>query len=97
MAKDENKDIRILFYSGDTDGAVPTYGTKQWIEKLGWKNTTDWMPWITNTQVSGYSQNYGQLQFTTVKGTGHMAPQWKKPEVFNLIKSFVNNKPITGE
>jgi hypothetical protein len=25
---------RILFYSGDTDGTVPTYGSKQWIKKL---------------------------------------------------------------
>jgi hypothetical protein len=25
---------RILKYSGDTDGAVPTYGTKVWIAKL---------------------------------------------------------------
>jgi hypothetical protein len=23
---------QILFYSGDTDGAVPMYGTQQWIE-----------------------------------------------------------------
>ena len=27
---------RMLVYSGDTDGAVPTYGTKRWIESLGW-------------------------------------------------------------
>ena len=29
--------IRMLFYSGDTDGALPTVGSKQWIETLGWK------------------------------------------------------------
>jgi len=22
---------KLMFYSGDTDGAIPTYGTKQWI------------------------------------------------------------------
>ena len=27
---------RVLVYSGDTDGVVPTYGTKSWIDKLGW-------------------------------------------------------------
>merc|ERR1712166_479478 len=26
--------IRILFYSGDTDGAVPTFESKQWIKDL---------------------------------------------------------------
>ena len=24
-------DIRMMFYSGDTDGAIPTYGSKMWI------------------------------------------------------------------
>ena len=28
--------IRMMHYSGDTDGVVPTYGTKQWIEGLNW-------------------------------------------------------------
>jgi hypothetical protein len=28
---------RILFYSGDTDGAVPTYGSRLWINNLNWK------------------------------------------------------------
>ena len=28
--------IRILIYSGDTDGAVNTYGTRRWIKTLKW-------------------------------------------------------------
>jgi len=31
-----HKDIRMLFFSGDTDGAVPTLGTRRWIQKLNW-------------------------------------------------------------
>jgi hypothetical protein len=33
---------RMLKYSGDTDGAVPTFGTQQWIRKLGWTITKEW-------------------------------------------------------
>ena len=33
---------RMLKYSGDTDGAVPTFGTQQWIRKLNWDITKEW-------------------------------------------------------
>jgi len=34
--------IRILFYSGDTDGAVGLAGTRGWIENLKWSVKTPW-------------------------------------------------------
>ena len=37
--------LKILFYSGDTDGALPTYGTKRWIETLEWKRVNDTRQW----------------------------------------------------
>lgn len=40
---------QILKYSGDTDGAVPTYGTQQWINELNWEIKDAWRPYyITN-------------------------------------------------
>jgi hypothetical protein len=36
-----------MFYSGDTDGAVPTYGSKQWIKELNWAVEEEWRPWFT--------------------------------------------------
>ena len=33
--------IKMMFYSGDTDGALPTAGTKNWIESLKWKKVAD--------------------------------------------------------
>ena len=35
----KDKAYKILKYSGDTDGAVPTEGTKAWIADLGWDVT----------------------------------------------------------
>lgn len=69
---------KILFYSGDTDGALPTYGSRQWINNLGWPITEEWAPWKTNSQVSGYIEKHDGLDFITVHGVGHMAPQWKR-------------------
>lgn len=31
--------IRMLHFSGDTDGAVPTLGTQNWIQTLNWPTT----------------------------------------------------------
>jgi serine carboxypeptidase-like clade 2 len=44
---------KMLKYSGDTDGAVPTLGTRQWIAKLGWPIIDNMRPWFTNGQISG--------------------------------------------
>ena len=64
----------IMFYSGDTDGAVPTYGSKEWIKQLDWPVKQEWTPWFTDGQVSGFIEQYDGLDFVTVKGVGHMAP-----------------------
>jgi len=68
----------MLHFSGDTDGAVPTYGTRRWIQDLDWEVLAKWRPWFTNGQVSGYVERYDGLDFTTVHGVGHMSPQWKR-------------------
>jgi serine carboxypeptidase-like clade 1 len=36
---------RILHYSGDTDGAVPTEGTQTWMHQMGWEITDPWRPY----------------------------------------------------
>lgn len=65
---------KMLFFSGDTDGAVPTFGTRQWISQMDYKVKEEWKPWITDGQVSGYIVRYDGLDFATVHGVGHMAP-----------------------
>lgn len=45
---------RILKYSGDTDGAVPTLGTERWLDKLGWPVKINHRPFVINDKVAGY-------------------------------------------
>jgi hypothetical protein len=45
---------RMLKYSGDADGVVPTEGTKKWIAEVGWKVIQDWTPYYYGTQVAGF-------------------------------------------
>lgn len=83
---------RLMFYSGDTDGAITTYGSKMWMKDLGWPIVDAWRPWYTNGQVSGYTESYDGLQFVTIKGVGHMAPQWARLPVTNMISAFVHGE-----
>ncbi len=87
--------LRILIYSGDTDASVPFNGTIKWIKNLNLVITNKWRSWrINNNQIAGYIENYQGLTFVTVKGTGHMAPQWKRPEAFYMLNQFLDGKDL---
>ena len=36
----------MLFFSGDTDGAVPTHGSRGWINHLNWTVTEEMRPFM---------------------------------------------------
>ena len=86
------KQMKLMFYSGDTDGAITTYGTKMWMKELNWPIVDAWRPWFTDGQVSGFTETYDGLQFVTVKGVGHMAPQWARKAVTNMISAHVHGE-----
>ncbi len=94
------KKIRILIYSGDTDMAVPFNGNQAWIKNLKLPIISDWKPWraydldgiVDMENIAGYRTIYDGLIFTTIKGTGHMVPQWKRKEAFHMVKQFLNNE-----
>merc|ERR1711957_410420 len=83
--------IKIMKYSGDTDAAVPFTGTRQWIYNLKLETLKKWRSWrVNDKEVAGYVVKYKGLTFVTVKGTGHMVPQWKKKEAFHMLTQFLN-------
>ena len=83
---------QMMHYSGDTDGVVPTLGTRRWIDSLNWKITSPWQPWTTDGQVSGYTQSYGTFEFVTIHGVGHMAPQWKRKDMHAMIMAYIHGQ-----
>lgn len=84
--------VRMMHYSGDRDGAVPTYGTKGWVKSLKWPMTKEWRQWKTDGQVSGYIEKYHGLDFVTVKGVGHMAPQYARKPVKDMISAWIHGE-----
>lgn len=84
--------VRMMHYSGDTDGVLPTYGTKRWIESLNWPKIGNYSMWRTDQQVSGFLQKYEGLDFLTVKGVGHMAPQWARKPMQTIITKWIHQE-----
>ena len=88
------QNYRVLVYSGDTDGAVPYVGTIEWIQTLQGDSTpvADWVAWELETQLAGYYTVYDApypLNFVTVKGAGHMVPQYKPPQAYKMYSGFL--------
>lgn len=86
---------RMMHYSGDTDGVVPTIGTIGWMEDLGWKVTKKHSAWMSEKLIiGGYTESREGLDFISIHGCGHMAPQWKRQPSFVAISSWLQGKDL---
>uniref|UniRef100_A0A2I4CUG1 Carboxypeptidase n=1 Tax=Austrofundulus limnaeus TaxID=52670 RepID=A0A2I4CUG1_AUSLI len=83
--------LRALVYNGDTDMACNFLGDQWFVEDLGLKETSKYQIWIDNDQVAGFYQQFGNITFLTVKGAGHMVPQWAPGPAFHMFQSFLTN------
>ena len=86
--------LRILIFSGDTDGAVPLNGTLAWINNLNLAVVSPWRSWLLNSLVGGYTVKYQGLTLVTVKGVGHMVPQWARDRALYMFTKYLNNQDI---
>jgi carboxypeptidase C (cathepsin A) len=89
-----NAGLNILIYSGDVDGAVPTIGTRNWIRELNLAILEPYRSWYVNEQVAGYTILYSGLRLVTVKGAGHMVPQWKPAQAQHMFLSWLQGTTI---
>jgi cathepsin A (carboxypeptidase C) len=90
-----NANVRILLYYGDTDMACNFMMGQQFSAKLGLKRSVGKQPWKVDNQIAGFKTVYrGGLTFLTIRGAGHMAPQWRAAEMDYAIKQFLINQPI---
>jgi carboxypeptidase C (cathepsin A) len=88
---------RMLVYNGDTDGCVNFMGSQDCVAAVGNKLEADWHPWhftdSAGPQVAGYVTNYNMnLSFVTVRGAGHMVPQWKPQQALLMLSTFLKGE-----
>lgn len=88
-----SKGLRALVYNGDTDMACNFLGDHWFVMSLNQKKTADYKPWICNNQIAGFHEQYGNLTFLTIKGAGHMVPQWAPVRALKMFESFLSNSP----
>ncbi|CAJ0565680.1 unnamed protein product, partial [Mesorhabditis spiculigera] len=89
-----NAHVRVLLYYGDTDMACNFLMGQQFAYQLGLKRTLGKTPWKYDRQIAGFKTLFEGLTYITVRGAGHMAPQWKAPQMYYAIQQFILNHPI---
>uniref|UniRef100_A0AC34QVK6 Serine carboxypeptidase n=2 Tax=Panagrolaimus sp. JU765 TaxID=591449 RepID=A0AC34QVK6_9BILA len=86
--------VRVLLYYGDVDMACNFMMGQQFSAQLGLPRQLNKTPWKYNKQIAGFKTQYKGLTFITIRGAGHMAPQWRAPETNYAIHQFLLNHPI---
>jgi len=94
-----NTNLRVLVYNGDTDPGINSFVTQdiyvQYLGDVGVKQTQKWRPWTIDgkKRMGGYVIEYeGDFSYLTIRGSGHMVPEYKPEASFSFISNWLDNK-----
>ena len=91
----KESDLRVLVYNGDTDPSINSFLALNWTSHLGLEETEEWRPWTLDGKdyLGGYVTRYkGDFDFLTIRGSGHMVPQYKPKVTFAFLKKWLANE-----
>ena len=95
-------DFHLMAYTGDADPAVGTFITSAvWFNFAKEESlvvSQPWRMWFWDDYVTpaGFVQEWkkGRLSYVTIRGSGHMVPEFQPRSAYTLIKQFVHNQPL---
>eukprot|EP00937_MAST-01D_sp_MAST-1D-sp2_P007275 g7275.t1 len=97
---------RVLAYSGDVDGVVPTLATRRWVRALqletadGAAAAGGWRAWVDDSgNLGGYVEQHaaaggGEATFATVRNAGHMVPRFQPARAFAMVRRFMAGEEL---
>lgn len=91
-----NTDYKLLVYSGDQDTVLNFIATENILLSLNLRVSEKWKAWNYESpvgngpQVAGWTVKFAnRLRFSTIKGAGHMVPQFQPAPALQLLKNFL--------
>ena len=97
----EQAKINVLIFNGEADACVPWVDNEWWTRSMNYTVLTPWTSWSSENQVAGYFVGYNSsagpnFAFATVKGAGHMVPEFAPGHAWTLYSSFVQGLTFFG-
>lgn len=96
-----SSEIRVQIYFGDLDSGVPYPCAESWTSSQAFPVVQEWRPWTTDgaTAMGGYVTTYKaaedrNLTFVTIRGSGHMVPQFKPAAALELLMRYLRHEPL---
>jgi|UniRef100_A0AC35GG27 cathepsin A (carboxypeptidase C) len=94
-----SNNLRLLTYNGDVDTVCNFALNKQFVAQLGQQlkpesfDSAEWYYRAETPSVAGFVTKYtGNLDFVTVRGSGHFVPEDKPREALQLIYNFIHQR-----
>jgi|TARA_B110000208_G_scaffold105832_1_gene131273 carboxypeptidase C (cathepsin A) len=94
-----NTKLRVLVYNGDTDPGINSMKTQSkyfdFFDSISVEEKEAWRPWTLDgkQRMGGYVVSYpGDFSYLTIRGSGHMVPEYKPAASLAFISAFVKGE-----
>uniref|UniRef100_A0A915MQD2 Uncharacterized protein n=1 Tax=Meloidogyne javanica TaxID=6303 RepID=A0A915MQD2_MELJA len=82
--------VPVWAHYGDTDIVCNFLIGERVATQLGIELLTPKTPWILEDQIGGTVTKYDGFTLLTVRGVGHMVPEWAPKRAFYILTQFLN-------
>lgn len=86
--------LRVLIYNGDSDPGLNSFRGENFTRGIGLQEKEAWRPWTADGKIrmGGYVTRYeGDFDYLTIRGAGHMVPQYKPKATTAFLKAWLAN------